>query len=153
MTMAAVQPSFQAGEWARGLEIARRGQAFVERAGLPPMPAGLPLAMALLLCNERRSARPLLAGAAVWLDEAADPWALGPVLIFGVGQAFMWLEEYERARRLLTAAIEHARELSAPGLLPYGLLVLAELEFRTGHWASALALGAKAVRSARRPGR
>jgi hypothetical protein len=62
---------------------------------------------------------PGLAGAAAWLDEAADPWALGPVLIFGVGQAFMWLEEYECAHRLLTATIEQARELTATGLLPY----------------------------------
>ena len=100
------------------------------------MPAGLPLAMALLLCNERPSARPLLDGAVAWLDQADDPWALGPVLIFGIGQAFMWMEDHDRARRLLADGIAQARAWSAPGLLPYGLLALCELEFRTGRWAS-----------------
>jgi DNA-binding CsgD family transcriptional regulator len=148
MTMAAVQPLFEAGETAAGLALARRGQAVCERAGLPPMPAGLPLAMALLLCNERPAALPMLESAAAWLDEADDPWALGPVLIFGIGQAFMWMEDHGRARRLLEGGIGHVRAWSAPGLLPYGLLCLCELEFRCGRWAHAVAVGAEAVRLA-----
>ncbi len=120
--------------------------ALAERSGLGPMPAGLPLAMALLLSNERRRAYGLLLSAAAWLDEAEDPWALGPVLIFGIGQAFTWLEDYDRARRLLADGIAQARAWSAPGLLPYGLLSMCELEFRTGHWASAYAAGAEAAR-------
>jgi DNA-binding CsgD family transcriptional regulator len=148
MTMAAVQPSFEAGENAYGLATARRGQALAEQAGLPPMPAALPLAMALLLCGQRPTARPLLEQAAAWLDEADDPWVLGPVLIFGIGQAFMWMEEHERARELLDSGIAQARAWSAPGLLPYGLLARCELDFRTGRWASAYAAGAEAVRLA-----
>ena len=148
MTMAAVQPLFEAGDTGTGLEVARRGQALCERAGLPPMPAGLPLAMALLLCNERPTARPMLDGAVAWLDEADDPWALGPVLVFGIGQAFMWMEDHERARRLIEGAIAQCRAWSAPGLMPYGLLCLAELEFRVGRWAESYAAGAEAVRLA-----
>jgi DNA-binding CsgD family transcriptional regulator len=146
MTMAAVQPLFEAGETATGLELARRGHALSELAGLPPMPAGLPLAMALLLSNERPTARPMLDGAVAWLDQADDPWALGPVLIFGIGQAFMWMEEHEVARRLMERGIAQCRAWSAPGLLPYGLLCLCELEFRDGRWAHAYAAGAEAVR-------
>ncbi len=146
MLMAAVQPCFEAGENAPGLAIARRGMALAEPAGLPAMPTGLPLAMALLLSNERREARPLLIGAADWLGRADDPWALGPVLVFGIAQAFIWMEELDRARGLLIGAIEHARAAGALGLLPYGLLVLCELEFRAGRWADALAAGAEAAR-------
>jgi DNA-binding CsgD family transcriptional regulator len=148
MTMAAVQPLFEAGDTGTALEVARRGQALCERAGLPPMPAGLPLAMALLLCNERPTARPMLDSAVTWLDEADDPWALGPVLVFGIGQAFMWMEDHDRARRLLEGAIAQCRAWSAPGLLPYGLLCLSELEFRDGRWAQATAAGAEAARLA-----
>ena len=146
MIMAAVQPCFEAGENAPMLETAQRGMALAERAGLGPMPAGLPLAMALLLSNDRHAARDLLVSAAAWLDAADDPWALGPVLIFGIGQAFTWLEDYDRARGLLGDGIAQARTWSAPGLLPYGLLAMSELEFRTGRWASAYAAGAEAAR-------
>ena len=59
---------FEAGENALMLETAQRGMALAERAGLGPMPAGLPLAMALLLSNERHAARDLLVSAAAWLD-------------------------------------------------------------------------------------
>jgi DNA-binding CsgD family transcriptional regulator len=145
MTMAAVQPLFEAGENAVGLATARRGHELASRAGLPPMPAGLPLAMALLLCNERPTAQPMLLSAVDWLDQAEDPWALGPVLIFGIGQAFMWMEDHDRARRLLEGGIAQARAWSAPGLMPYGLLCLCELELRSGRWAHAYAAGAEAV--------
>ncbi len=146
MIMAAVQPCFEAGENTLMLETARRGMALAERTGLGPMPAGLPLAMALLLSNERDRARDLLVSAAEWLEAADDPWALGPVLIFGIGQAFTWLEDYDQARGLLEGGIAQARAWSAPGLLPYGLLAMSELDFRTGRWASAYAAGAESAR-------
>jgi DNA-binding CsgD family transcriptional regulator len=116
------------------------------------MPAGLPLAMALLLSNDRPSARPMLLGAVEWLDGAEDPWALGPVLVFGIGQGLMWMEDHARARRLLESAIAQCRAWSAPGLMPYGLLCLCELEFRDGRWAQAYAAGAEAVRLAEETG-
>ncbi|MGH2801705.1 MAG: LuxR C-terminal-related transcriptional regulator, partial [Thermoleophilaceae bacterium] len=152
MMLAAVQPCFQAGQTGTGLATAERAHAHAQEAGLPLMPGGLPLAMALLLCGERPRAQPLLLQAADWLEQADDPWALGPVLLFGVGQAFCWLEDYGRARRLLSDGIEQARAWSAPGLLPYGLLSLSELEFRTGAWASAYAVAAEAVQLAQATG-
>ena len=87
-----------------------------------------------------------------WLDQADDPWALGPVLIFGIGQAFMWMEDHDRARRLLEGGIAQSRAWSAPGLMPYGLLCLCELEFRCGRWAHAYAAGNEAVRLAEETG-
>ena len=152
MMLTAVQPCFQAGLNATGLAIAERAVAFATEAGLPPMPGGIPLGMARLLCGDRSRAEPLLVQAADWLEQADDPWALGPVIVFGVGQAFCWLEDYPRSRRLLTPGIARARAWGAPALLPYGLLSLCELEFRTGDWGSALAAGAEAADLARETG-
>jgi DNA-binding CsgD family transcriptional regulator len=60
----------------------------------------------------------------------------------------MWMEDHDRARRLLESGIAQCRAWSAPGLMPYGLLCLCELEFRDGRWAHAYAAGAEAVRLA-----
>jgi DNA-binding CsgD family transcriptional regulator len=152
MMTAVVQPCFEAGQNAIGLAIAERAHALAAEVGLGDMPTGLPLAMALLLCGQRPEAEPLLRRAADWLDEADDPWALGPVLVFGLGQAFVWLGEYERARGLLGGGIEQARAWSAPALLPYGLLALSELDFRTGRWPSAYAAAAEGAQLAEQTG-
>jgi DNA-binding CsgD family transcriptional regulator len=152
MMLSAVQPCFQAGLNATGLDIAERANVLAGAAGLPPMPGGIPLGMARLLTGDRERAEPLLVQAAEWLEQAEDPWALGPVLAFGVGQAFCWLEDYDRARGLLQGGIEQARAWSAPALLPYGLLSLSELEFRTGAWASAYAAAGEAADLARETG-
>jgi DNA-binding CsgD family transcriptional regulator len=74
------------------------------------------------------------------------------VLIFGIGQAFMWMEDHDGSRRLLEGGIAQARAWSAPGLMPYGLLCLCELEFRSGRWAHAYAAGDEAVRLAEETG-
>jgi DNA-binding CsgD family transcriptional regulator len=152
MMLSAVQPCFQAGLNATGLDIAERANALARDAGLPAMPGGIPLGMARLLTGDRLRAEPLLVEAADWLEQADDPWAMGPVLAFGVGQAFCWLEDYDRARRLLHGGIEQARAWSAPALLPYGLLSLSELEFRTGAWASAYAAASEGADLARETG-
>ena len=51
MTMAAVQPFFASGRTSTGLATAHRGWELAARAELGPMPAGLPLGMAMLLCG------------------------------------------------------------------------------------------------------
>ena len=146
MIMAAVQPCFEAGENALMLET-RAARDGARRAGGPRPDARRPAAGDGAPALQRaRRARDLLVSAAAWLEAADDPWALGPVLIFGIGQAFTWLEDYDRARGLLEGGIAQARAWSAPGLLPYGLLAMSELEFRTGRWASAYAAGAEAAR-------
>jgi DNA-binding CsgD family transcriptional regulator len=151
MTMAAVQPYFASGQNATGLATAQRGWALAARAGLGPMPAGLPLGMAMLLCGNRAQARPLLQQAGAWVESAAG-LDLGPVLYFGVGQAFTWLGEHDRAGQVLSTGIAQARAWSAPALLPYGLLSAADLHLRTGRWAAARAAGAEAVELAEQTG-
>ena len=77
----------------------------------------------------------------------------GRSLIFGIGQAFMWMEDYDRARRLLSGGIAQARAWSAPGLLPYGLLCL--VRARVPHrplGARATPPGTEAVRLAEETG-
>lgn len=152
MTIAAVQPYFEAGRPAAGLATAERAWQLGAPVGLTPMPAGLPLAMALLLCGERRRAVPLLQQAASWLAATPDPWQLGPILYYGLGQAFSWLGDYDRASAILGTGIRRARESSAPALLPYGLLSQAELLLRTGRWMSAYATASEAADLAEQTG-
>ena len=130
------------------LETARRGMALAERAGPRPMPAGLPLAMALLLSNERRPrARPAASARRSGSTQADDPWALGPVLIFGIGQAFTWLEDYDRARapargrHRAGAGVERPRPAARTGCSR-----CASSSSAPGRWASAYAAGAEAAR-------
>lgn len=152
MTMAAVQPYFASAQNEAGLATAHRAWRLAERVGLPSMPTGLPLAMVLLLSGERQRARPLLSEAADWLERLPDPWQLGPVLYFGLGQAFTWLGDHDRAAAILTSGIEQARAASAPALLPYGLLSAGDLHFRTGRWAAAYSAGSEAVELADQTG-
>jgi DNA-binding CsgD family transcriptional regulator len=49
----------------------------------------------------------------------------------------MWVDRFSDARRLLDGMVNHARELSAPGMLPLALAVRGDLEFWTGSWMSA----------------
>ncbi|GCD47927.1 helix-turn-helix transcriptional regulator [Streptomyces paromomycinus] len=50
------------------------------------------------------------------------------------GQAWNWVEDRDRSRRLLNSAVESARRHSAPGVLPFTLAVRSDLEARVGHW-------------------
>ena len=60
---------------------------------------------------------------------------------FGVAEyianGLMWAERFIDSERVLDAMIVFARDLSAPGLLPFALTVRAELAFFTGSWTSA----------------
>jgi DNA-binding CsgD family transcriptional regulator len=69
--------------------------------------------------------------------------------VWPAGQAFIWLEEHDKARTVFTRVTETARARSVPSLLPYTLTGLAELDFRTGAWARAYANAAEAVALAR----
>ncbi|MEU7202236.1 AAA family ATPase [Streptomyces sp. NPDC045470] len=52
------------------------------------------------------------------------------------GQAWNWVEDHDRSRRLLNSAVESARRHSAPGVLPFTLAVRSDLEARVGHWTA-----------------
>jgi DNA-binding CsgD family transcriptional regulator len=78
----------------------------------------------------------------------ADPGVPAHQLILFAGSALVWIEEYERARRLLGQIVQRARAASAPGELPLVLAALADLDYRTGRWPAAYAGATEAVRLA-----
>jgi ATP/maltotriose-dependent transcriptional regulator MalT len=152
MSIDAVGPCFMAGfvdhalataEWAHGL--------CQDAGGQWQQLAIVPLGQALLLAGRATTRLSLLLEAEALLDEF-DPVSFGRMIRFGTGQAFVWLEDYARARRLLTRGLDEARRLGAIGMIPYPLAVLSELEFRTGHWAAALASASESVRLAEETG-
>jgi DNA-binding CsgD family transcriptional regulator/tetratricopeptide (TPR) repeat protein len=86
---------------------------------------------------------------------AADIDALDPLAVdFGyqvplvLSVAHLAVEEVDRARVLLSRAVEGARSRSAAGVLPFRLGTLARIEFWQGQWASALAMVHEALRLA-----
>ncbi|MEP6667156.1 MAG: helix-turn-helix transcriptional regulator, partial [Nocardioidaceae bacterium] len=69
--------------------------------------------------------------------------------------AFIWTEQFDRARRGLARVVRSAREAGAPAMLPYPLVLTCEVYRRTGEWAAASAAGHEAVtlaRQLRQPG-
>ncbi len=58
---------------------------------------------------------------------------------------FIWLEEFNRARRPLERLIARSRSTSAPAALLFPLCNLSEIDFREGHWREAYAGAAEAA--------
>jgi DNA-binding CsgD family transcriptional regulator len=68
----------------------------------------------------------------------AEPLAI--VEIVGTAaQAALWLEDWDRAQRLLARVLDAARDASAVTAMIHPLAVQAQLDFRRGRWAQALA--------------
>ena len=63
----------------------------------------------------------------------------------GIAWPLIWLEEYRAARAAIAWAVSLQREAGFLLYLPQGLLALAELDFRTGDWASARSAGGEAL--------
>lgn len=81
------------------------------------------------------------------LLEGLDPTGLGePLGLYA--QASMW-QEAERAERVADWLVDHYRDASAYGSLPFPLTVRAMLHERRGRWDEALADAEEAVRLAR----
>src|SRR5262249_54393741 len=143
---------FMAGEVTAGRAAAERAAARAEAGGgfAEVLAAGL-FGIALLLGGERGRAEPWLRRNEPLLDDAAflersygAVWPAPLVLV--------WMEEHDHARDLFTRVIGQARQESVPSLLPYTLVGLAELDFRTGGWTRAYANAAEAVTLARQTG-
>ena len=105
--------------------------------------------IALVLSGDAQRAVPLFSDYIGLLDsvESAPSFGLYQPLRPD-GQLLMWFEQYDRAREVLVRTIDSARAGSALVALPYALSVLADLDFRTGNWASAYAGASEAVRLA-----
>ena len=97
-------------------------------------------------------ARPLLEACRPFLMEADPVWgphlAMAPV----VCMSYLWIEQFSTARALLARFIDAARVAGAPGLLPFPLSALAEIDFRSGAWDEAYSGLHEAVELARQTG-
>ena len=136
------------------LEICQRANAVAKRAGPGArVLAEAQLANALVLAGRADDARPLLERSLRELPKDA-PLELFASLVYlqGAGHTALWLEENDAAREVYERAVTAARAASAPALLPFPLSGLCELEYRTGRWTAAHALGAEAVQLARDTG-
>ncbi len=148
----AVFPCFIAGDSRSGLAAAERATALAQQAGdSERMLASALHAAATILRGEASDARGLLLACAPLLDEGSSLSRTNQLVHFA-GAMLVWIEEYEWARLLLGRAVEQARALSAPGVLPYGLAALSALDFRTGYWAASFADAAEAMRLANETG-
>src|SRR3954469_6030066 len=73
-----------------------------------------------------------------------DPLALVEVIGMA-GHASIWIERWDRARRILDHLIDTARRASAVSALIYPLAARSHLDFRVGRWAVARAEAAESV--------
>jgi DNA-binding CsgD family transcriptional regulator len=110
--------------------------------------AGGLLGIALLLNGDRGGAEPLLRRHQSLLD---DPRFLDRsyAVVWPAALALVWMEDHDTARELFVRVIERARDESVPSVLPYTLVGLAELDYRTGGWSRAYAGASEAVTLAR----
>jgi DNA-binding CsgD family transcriptional regulator len=136
---------FMGGEVVAGRKAAERAVELAGGSGgIVEILSSALLGIALLLSGERAKAEPLLRQHEA-LAEGADFLERGYAVAWPAAQAFIWLEDHERARDVFDRAIEGARSRSAPSALPYMLTGLAELDFRMGRWARAYASASEAV--------
>lgn len=118
--------------------------AIAERAGpAAEFAASLAFAEALALRGESKAVEELQARARA-VASLEDPMVAGMLLQSEAGH-LMILGRHDEARSRIEQFIAAARAAGAPGLLVYPLGVLAEIEFRGGHWPEALAAGTEAV--------
>jgi len=135
LLMAAVAPCYLVGDGLRAYHTAERANACAQRVGGPlAIFADGVLAQSLVIRGDSVRGRRLMETCLPLLMEA-DP-IRGPHLTFSqaVSITYVWLEEYETARALLDRIVGSARAAGAPGLLPFPLWVLGELDFRSGAW-------------------
>jgi ATP/maltotriose-dependent transcriptional regulator MalT len=141
----AVVPLFNAGEVNSAHHLAQRAcQRAKEIGGETEVLARKVLAMTMILRGDGPAGYPLmLEGLEL---EAQQPASVQRLLVahWGVMDA-VWMEDYGRARAVLSTLLEQLRDASALTPLAYTLSVLSELEFRTGNWAAALAAASEAV--------
>jgi DNA-binding CsgD family transcriptional regulator len=80
-----------------------------------------------------------------------DPLAVAEVIGMA-GHASVWIERWDRARRVLDHLVESARRASAVSALIYPLAARAHLDYRMGRWATARAEAAESVELAQDTG-
>jgi ATP/maltotriose-dependent transcriptional regulator MalT len=126
-----------AGEAKLAVEAARRAFEIARETGGPEaVAATLTYANALVIVGGSAEASTYLERVAPL--ESIDPMAGPPVLQLEVGISST-LCQFDEARALGERLVAAGREASAPGLLPFPLSALADIDYRTGRWTIARA--------------
>jgi DNA-binding CsgD family transcriptional regulator len=143
-------PCFMASDLRRSLETARRARALGDQVSTPlPLIVDVVLAEAMVLSGMAVEATTLINECLRRvLERGAETAPAAQYLPF----TLLAVERYAEARELIAGAVAAARSSSAVGILPYALTILSELEFRTGNFAAAYAVGTEAVQLARETG-
>lgn len=148
----AALPLIVASEHTRAHDLAQRAcERAVTARGDTELLARKALGMTLTLLGKAISGYPLmLEGLEL---EARQPASMEGLLLLQWGaNAAVWVEDYDRARTLIATLVGGVRTAGALTPLPYALCVQSDLEFRTGHWAAALAAATEAVSIAQETG-
>jgi DNA-binding CsgD family transcriptional regulator len=142
--------SFMAAEVSSGLALAERACELGARTGgIAETLAKAVLGIALTLEGETERAIAMFGDYLTLVESTESAPASGLYQpLRPDGQLLMWFEHYDHAREVLTRTIDGARAGGALAALPYALSVSADLDFRTGNWASAYASATEAVRVA-----
>lgn len=149
LAMAAV-PCVMGAQIAKALETSRRARALCDRVGGPEplLVIGL-LAESLMLAGRALEAVPLLEDSLQRLGDEGTTFVRESQYIY---LTLSGLERYEEARRILSAALSAARGASALGVLPFGLGMLSEIEFKSGNLTAAYANASESARLAEETG-
>jgi DNA-binding CsgD family transcriptional regulator len=146
----ATVPCFMAAELSLALQTARRGRALADEHGSPaPLLVNSALAEAMVLNGMAVEAGPLL-------DDCLRRAVVGDPETARQAQnvpfALLVVERYAEARGLVGRVVAAARSASAIGILPYGLAILADLDFRLGNLQAAYATGTESLQLANETG-
>jgi DNA-binding CsgD family transcriptional regulator len=142
----AVFPAMIAAHIEQAIATAREANELGEGATLP----ALALAAALMAAGQEAEAKPLLDAHQRAID-TLDPLRDFEALHIAA-RTRMFCADHAGARRLLELVVGTARRAGAVGILPFPLVSLAELDFRSGRWPSALAQASEAVQLAAETG-
>ncbi len=138
LQMGAVAPCYLVGDGRLAYRTAEQAHSCARRVGGPlEVFADAVLAQALVIRGDFTRGRRLLEKCLPLLMEADPIWGPHSVISQTVCITYIWIEQFDTARKLLERIIEAARAADVPGLLPFPLSVLGELDFRTGAWDAA----------------
>lgn len=138
LQMTAVGPCLLSGEGRLAYMTAERAHGNARAVGGPlEVFADAVLAQTLVIRGDTARARLLLEGCLPFLIEADPIRGVYLSLAQSACISYMWIEQFATARLLLERIIDSARAAGAPGLLPFPLWELSELDFRCGAWDEA----------------
>lgn len=139
----AAMPAAMANRVHEMLEVARRSEELYSCCGRASLQSVTMTAVASVLSGQADDGCRRL-GLGERLAVGADPVWDAPFVTM-LGQGRVWLEDFDAARPVLGTVLDMARRAGAPWILAVTLGVRAELDWWTGHWASAYADATEAL--------